>query len=91
MTKWKEKFATQGKKILLQVGKSALRIIAALAVVAIVIVLGYWLWFPGSDAPLPEYSNNAIWLGHGWLGDDGWFERNSRNKDDFRDVKKITA
>ena len=91
MAKWKEKFATQGKKILLQVGKSALRIIAALAIIAIMIVLGYGLWFPGSDAPLPEFPNNAIWLGHGWLGDDGWFERNSRSKDDFRDIKKITA
>ena len=33
----------------------------------------YWLWRPGSDTPLPEFGNNAVWIGHGWLGDDGWF------------------
>ncbi len=46
-------------------GASFLRIIAALAIVLGIITLIYLLWQPGSDKPLPEYSNNAVWLGHG--------------------------
>ena len=71
--------------------KSALRIVALSAIVLGIPALCYWVWQPGSNDPLPEYSNNAIWLGHGWLGDDSWFIRNNRNKEDFRSVEKISA
>lgn len=40
---------------------------------------------------MPQYTNNAVWLGHGWLGDNGWFERNKRKKADFRSKEKISA
>ena len=80
------------KKLFLEkLGKSVLRIVTALAVVLGIPALCYWVWQPGSNTPLPEYHNNAIWLGHGWLGDDSWFIRNKRNKDDFRSVEKISA
>ncbi len=79
------------KDWLKKLGKSAFRIVAALAVVLGIPAIAYLLWQPGSNTPLPEYDNNAIWLGHGWLGDDGWFERNNRNKDDFRSIEKISA
>ena len=88
---WKEKFAAAGKELLAKAGESMLRIVAALAIISGIAALGYWLWQPGSYAALPAYSNNAIWLGHGWLGDDGWFVRNERNKDDFRSAAKISA
>ena len=71
-----------------KLGKSLLRIVAALAVVLGIPPIAYLLWQPGSNTPLPEYANNAIWIGHGWMGDDGWFERNNRNKDTFRVVQK---
>ena len=74
-----------------KLGKSLLRIVAALAVVLGIPAIAYLLWQPGSNTPLPEYANNAIWIGHGWMGDDGWFERNNRNKDNFRRVEKISA
>ena len=74
-----------------KLGKSLLRIVAALAVILGIPAIAYLLWQPGSNTPLPEYANNAIWLGHIWMGDDGWFERNNRNKDDFRSVEKISA
>ena len=74
-----------------KLGKSLLRIVAALAVVLGIPPIAYLLWQPGSNTPLPEYANNAIWIGHGWMGDDGWFERNNRNKDNFRRVEKISA
>ena len=80
------------KNILLKkCGKSVLRIIAALAIIFGVSGFCYLVWQVGSDEPLPEYQNNAIWLGHGWLGDDSWFLHNKRNKDDFRGAEKISA
>ena len=76
------------KDLLKKLGKSAFRIVAALAVILGLPAIAYLLWQPGSNTPLPEYANNAIWIGHGWMGDDGWFERNNRNKDNFRVVQK---
>ena len=79
------------KDLLKKLGKSLLRIAAAWAVILGLPALCYWAWQPGSSESLPQYRNNAIGLGHGWMGDDGWFERNNRNKDDFRSVEKISA
>ena len=76
------------KDLLKKLGKSLLRIVAALAVILGLPAIAYLLWQPGSNEPLPEYANNAIWIGHGWMGDDGWFERNNRNKDNFCRVEK---
>ena len=70
---------------------SVLRIIAALAVILGIPSVIYLLWQPGSGEKLPPYPNNAIWIGHGWLGDDVWFDRNRRNKADFRRDEKISA
>ena len=76
--------------LLKKLGKSIVRIVTALAIVFGVLAGCYWIWRPGSSASLPVFSGNAIWLGHGWLGDDGWFKRNNRNVADFRDVDKCT-
>lgn len=78
-------------RFLKRLGKSALRIIAALAGIFGVAALCYLLWFPGSKAVLPPSSRHAIWLGHGWLGDDSWFVRNNRDVADFRDEAKCAA
>ena len=74
-----------------KLGRSALRIIAALVVILGVPALGYLIWQPGSDAPLPDFADNAIWIGHGWLGDDAWFARNGRDPSEFRRDEKISA
>ena len=79
------------KDLLKKLEKSALRIVSALTIILGIPVFCYWVWQPGSGEPLPEYRNNAIWLGHGWLGADSWFIRNNRNKEDFRSVEKISA
>lgn len=78
-------------ELLKKLGKSALRIMAALMIVLGVPAVVYLFWQPGSWDPLPPYSGNAVWLGHGWLGDDDWFTRNRRDKDDFRNDEKISA
>ena len=72
-------------------GKSLLRIVFLLTVILGGAALCYLLWDPGSDTPLPDYSGNAIWIGHGWLGDDAWFERKQADRTDFRSESKIAA
>ena len=79
------------RKFLENIGKSLLRITAMLAIILGIPAFCYLIWNPGSNAPLPNYSNNAIWIGHGWLGDDKWFERNQRDKENFRKEDKIVA
>ena len=76
--------------LLEKLGKSVLRIVAALAIILGVPALGYLIWQPGSETPLPAFTNNAIWIGHGWLGDDAWFARNGRNPAEFRSEAKRT-
>ena len=49
------------KDFLKKIGKSALRIVAALAIILGIPALCYWAWQPGSNEPLPEYANNAPW------------------------------
>ena len=78
-------------ELLKKICKSLLRIFIALLIIPGIPVICYFIWQPGSDKPLPEYPDNAIWLGHGWLGDDSWFSRNQRNKDAFRNGEKISA
>ena len=77
--------------LLKKLGKSVLRIIAALTVILGIPTVIYWLWQSGSEEPLPSCSDNAIWIGHGWLGDDAWFARNGRDPEDFRSGDKISA
>lgn len=36
-----------------------------------------------------DLRRNGIWIQHGWLGDDKWFEITGRNKRLYRDIKKI--
>ncbi len=53
------------------------------------------LWEPGADLRDGRHDRgkNAIWMGHGWLGDDGWFERYNKTaqKEKFRSPQAIKA
>jgi Glycosyl hydrolases family 18 len=42
--------------------------------------LGYWLWSPGIDIRdgRHDLGHNGIWLQHGWLGADNWFQENKK-------------
>jgi len=53
--------------------------------------LAYLLWSPGTTVRDGRHDlrSNGIWLQHGWLGDDSWFERNRRDRTLFRDTRKI--
>lgn len=53
----------------------------------------YALWQPGSDRRdgAHDSGRNGLWLQHGWLGDDPWFQRNLRDPQKFRGPKQIAA
>ena len=53
--------------------------------------LAHLLWFPGKRVRDGRHDlrTNAIWIQHGWLADDLWFQRNRRDKSPFRDDQRI--
>ncbi len=69
------------------------RTIAGGAVFLAVSFLAYVLWSPGALVRDGRHDlrTNGIWVQHGWLGDDAWFVRNSRDMDAFRSAEKIHA
>lgn len=69
----------------LSVRISLLRIGGAVAAVIGVTLTAAWIgWGPVGVRVTDgrhDRGKNAIWLGHGWLGDDGWFARQKREND----------
>ncbi|MDY7227875.1 glycoside hydrolase family 18 protein [Hyalangium rubrum] len=69
------------------------RILTPVITLALLVCLGYALWSPGQDVTdgRHDLGRNGMWLQHGWMGDDSWFERN--NKKDriphFRDSARV--
>ena len=62
----------------------------------IVCALGlYQLWTPGRDARdgRHDIKRNGIWIQHGWLGDDKWFDRNKKRHKilQFRNADRIRS
>jgi hypothetical protein len=59
----------------------------------VLLLASYALWSPGLEVTdgRHDQGRNGLWMQHGWLSDDGWFERN--NKKDripqFRDEARI--
>ncbi len=75
----KKKFTS--KKKVVRAGVLA----AALFVASLVAYLG---WSPGATVTDGRHDRgeNGIWISHGWLGDDNWFERYGRDPGQFRDA-----
>ena len=48
---------------------------ASLAALFFVVLLAHWRWQPGLTVRdgRDNLNRNALWIGHGWLGADGWF------------------
>ena len=67
------------------------RTLLLLAAILGVFGLGYLCWTPGERITDGRHDlrRNGMWLQHGWMGDDDWFERNGRNPANFRDTGKI--
>ncbi len=64
-----------------------LRISALFAILCLV----YLLWNPGDVVSDGRFDRgmNGVWLQHGWLGDDDWFDHYQRDRTLFRDGKTI--
>jgi hypothetical protein len=61
----------------------------------LILACGFWLWSLGLDVRDGRHDRgqNAIWISHGWLGDDGWFTRNGKTNEfeRYRDQQAIRA
>ena len=63
---------------------------AILAAFFFVVTLAHWRWQPGLTLRdgRDNRGRNALWLGHGWLGADDWFDNNAE-KTRFRSKENI--
>jgi hypothetical protein len=67
------------------------RTLVASALLCSLLAAAYSLWSPGEqvDDGRHDRGSNGIWLGHGWLGHDEWFERYDKDRSHFRDPDRI--
>lgn len=72
------------------------RFVAKATTVALLLIglgIGHWYMTPDVDHMVVEEGvdrgQNAIWLQHGWLGDDRWFIENGRDKALFRSEARV--
>ena len=69
------------------------RIIIPGVCLSIVLFFSYAVCSPGKDITDGRYDlgTNGIWIQHGWLGDDAWFEKYNKaeRKAHFRNEKNI--
>ena len=69
------------------------RLIIIFAAFILIPPLAYTLWQPGLQVRDGRHDKgrNAVWMQHGWLGDDAWFTANNRNpkKPQFRSAAQI--
>jgi hypothetical protein len=67
--------------------------VAALALLAVLSLGLYALWSPGLRVTdgRHDLGHNGLWLQHGWLSDDSWFQRNHKTDriPQFRDPARI--
>ncbi len=63
-----------------------IRVFRVLIVLIAAFMLAFAFWNPGSGVTngTHDLGRNGIWLGHGWLGDNAWFQENARDKNQFR-------
>lgn len=66
------------------------RLWASLAALFCLLLFAHWRWQPGLSVRdgRDNLDRNAIWLGHGWLGADSWFQTD-KEKTRFRSVGNI--
>jgi hypothetical protein len=69
------------------------RTVVPLVGLALLVLAGYALWSPGREITDGRHDQrrNGIWMQHGWLSDDAWFERNHKTDriPQFRDDARI--
>lgn len=62
-----------------------------LLVILTLIAIAYGSWSPGEKVEdgRHDLGSNGMWLQHGWLGDDDWFARHTRDPERFRDADAL--
>ena len=67
------------------------RTLIACIVLLSVFLLGYHIWTPGRviHDGSHDLKSNGIWLQHGWLGDNKWFQQHKKNPQQFRNLQNI--
>ena len=62
------------------------RVPAVFAALSAFLFILYAAWTPGSDpeAALLNRNANGMWISHGWIGDDVWFEKYNKDFDEYR-------
>ena len=55
------------------------------------ILIGYQIWSPGKVVVdgSHDLKSNGIWIQHGWLGDDQWFQQHKKKANHFRNAQYI--
>jgi hypothetical protein len=84
---------SRGSQLLSTLRRPPWRTVVPLLTLPALLLAGYALWSPGVEVTDGRHDrgHNGLWLQHGWLGDDSWFERNHK-KDripQFRDSARI--
>jgi hypothetical protein len=84
---------SRGSQLLSTLVRPPWRTVVPLLTLSALLLAIYALWSPGLEVTDGRHDRgqNGLWLQHGWLGDDGWFERNHK-KDripQFRDPARI--
>ena len=69
------------------------RVFSFIGLTAALVMAGYWAWTPGMEVTDGRHDlrANGIWIGHGWLGADEWFQRNKKDPAKFRSEAAIRA
>ena len=67
------------------------RLLLLLLLVLIGVFISYFFWQPGTilRSGAHDKGSNGIWLQHGWLGNDSWFENSGKESSPFRSKEQI--
>ena len=76
-----------GRRIL----KSARNVLGIVLILAAALSAGYMIWTPGRMVVDGSHDRetNGLWMQHGWLGHDDWFQRYNKNPALFRSRDRL--
>jgi hypothetical protein len=80
-----------GNNIFRFVRKPPWRTVIPACIFVFLLLIWYPLWSPGKTIVdgRHDFKKNGIWIQHGWLGGNDWFEQNKRDKQLFRSHDQI--
>ncbi len=78
-------------KLISKLKKPPYRTLVGCFLLAGLILIGYQIWSPGKVVVdgSHDLKRNGIWIQHGWLGDDQWFQQHKKKANRFRNAQNI--